>query len=264
VVSFTSQPLYPQGKDPPGTHWIGGWVGPRGGLETEAKRKIFCSCRESKPGCPATSHYTDWANKNRKLILFVNFIRLPDFIDSTVILIIREAITAAALRRVWKRIAGSNPALGMDARIFCVVLAEALRRADPPTKESYRSFKIFQVSEQCWIAKKTRWPDSANLRTRNKCVRSQKHVSPSAFGGQEDSLPPVPRIDLNARVCACVYVCARAQAAESVWFSEHKHFVWQDCSQTAWNVLRWALCPYGPSCTKLIYAYTEFQNKSRS
>jgi hypothetical protein len=23
----------PPGKEPPGTHWIGGWVGPRSGLE---------------------------------------------------------------------------------------------------------------------------------------------------------------------------------------------------------------------------------------
>jgi hypothetical protein len=32
VVSFTPQPLYPRGKAP-GTHWIGGWVGPRAGLD---------------------------------------------------------------------------------------------------------------------------------------------------------------------------------------------------------------------------------------
>jgi hypothetical protein len=26
---------------PPGTHWIGGWVGPRAGLEDVEKRKLF-------------------------------------------------------------------------------------------------------------------------------------------------------------------------------------------------------------------------------
>jgi len=31
VVSFMSRPLY-QGVRVPGTHWIGGWVGPRAGL----------------------------------------------------------------------------------------------------------------------------------------------------------------------------------------------------------------------------------------
>jgi hypothetical protein len=35
VVSFTPPPLYP------GTHWIGGWVGPRTGLEHVEKRKFL-------------------------------------------------------------------------------------------------------------------------------------------------------------------------------------------------------------------------------
>jgi hypothetical protein len=38
--------LYPRGKDP-GTHCTGGWVGPRAGLDTEARGKILCLCRES-------------------------------------------------------------------------------------------------------------------------------------------------------------------------------------------------------------------------
>jgi hypothetical protein len=32
--------LYPRGKDPD-THWIGGWVGPRAGLDAGARRKIL-------------------------------------------------------------------------------------------------------------------------------------------------------------------------------------------------------------------------------
>jgi hypothetical protein len=31
--------VYPQGKDN-STHWKKGWVGPRGGLDVQAKRKI--------------------------------------------------------------------------------------------------------------------------------------------------------------------------------------------------------------------------------
>jgi hypothetical protein len=29
------------GKEPPGTHWIGGWVGPRAGLDDMEKRKFL-------------------------------------------------------------------------------------------------------------------------------------------------------------------------------------------------------------------------------
>jgi hypothetical protein len=35
VVRFTPRPLYPRGKNP-GIHWIGGWVGPRAGLDAGA------------------------------------------------------------------------------------------------------------------------------------------------------------------------------------------------------------------------------------
>jgi hypothetical protein len=36
------------------THWIGGWVGPRAGLDAVEKRK-FLVCRELNPGRPARS-----------------------------------------------------------------------------------------------------------------------------------------------------------------------------------------------------------------
>jgi hypothetical protein len=39
----------------PGTHWIGGWVGLRAGLDTGARRKIFCPCQGSNPDRPAHS-----------------------------------------------------------------------------------------------------------------------------------------------------------------------------------------------------------------
>jgi hypothetical protein len=37
----------------PGTQWIGGWVGPRAGLDAVEKRKISCPCWESNPGRPS-------------------------------------------------------------------------------------------------------------------------------------------------------------------------------------------------------------------
>jgi hypothetical protein len=46
--------LYPRGKDP-GSHCTGGSVGPRAGLDAEARGKILCLCRGSKPDRPARS-----------------------------------------------------------------------------------------------------------------------------------------------------------------------------------------------------------------
>jgi hypothetical protein len=46
VVSVTPRPRFTPGKRAPGTHWIGGWVGLRAGLDAGARRKI-CPCRGS-------------------------------------------------------------------------------------------------------------------------------------------------------------------------------------------------------------------------
>jgi hypothetical protein len=50
---------------PPGTHWIGGWVGPRAVLDAVVKRKIPSPRRESNPRSPiiqpVAQRYTDWA-----------------------------------------------------------------------------------------------------------------------------------------------------------------------------------------------------------
>jgi len=44
------------GKRTTNTHWIGGWVGSRTGLDTVPKRKsLYCPCRESNPGPPASN-----------------------------------------------------------------------------------------------------------------------------------------------------------------------------------------------------------------
>jgi hypothetical protein len=49
----------------PGTHWIGGWLGPRAVLGAVVKRKIHCSRRESNPRTPiiqpVAQRYIDWA-----------------------------------------------------------------------------------------------------------------------------------------------------------------------------------------------------------
>jgi len=46
--------IYPQ-ESASGSHWIGGWVGLRAGLDTEASGKILCLYRGSNPDRPVCS-----------------------------------------------------------------------------------------------------------------------------------------------------------------------------------------------------------------
>jgi len=57
VVSFMTQLLYPQRKSP-STHWIGGWAGPRAGIDTGVKRKDPNPCQESNVSHPACTPIT--------------------------------------------------------------------------------------------------------------------------------------------------------------------------------------------------------------
>jgi hypothetical protein len=51
--------LYPQ-EWTPGTHFIGGWVGPRAGLDTEDRKKSFAPARDQTPVVQSiVRHYTD-------------------------------------------------------------------------------------------------------------------------------------------------------------------------------------------------------------
>jgi hypothetical protein len=59
-ASRPGRALFP-GMDP-GTHWIGGWVGLRAGLDTEARGKSFVPAGDRTPVVQsAVTHYTDWA-----------------------------------------------------------------------------------------------------------------------------------------------------------------------------------------------------------
>jgi hypothetical protein len=58
-----TRPRFTPGERTPGTHWIGGWVGPRAGLDEEARRKkSSASVGDRTPVVQSVvSHYTDWA-----------------------------------------------------------------------------------------------------------------------------------------------------------------------------------------------------------
>jgi hypothetical protein len=68
VVSFTPRPLYSQGTAP-GTHWIGGWVSPRAGLDAVVKEKfpVLAEIRTSDhpTRSPALYH---WNNPAQSLL----------------------------------------------------------------------------------------------------------------------------------------------------------------------------------------------------
>jgi hypothetical protein len=53
---------FPPGKGPPSTHWLGGWVGLRAGLDARDRRKILFPCRGSNLDRPIVQpvvrHYT--------------------------------------------------------------------------------------------------------------------------------------------------------------------------------------------------------------
>jgi hypothetical protein len=64
VVSFKPQLLYTRGKKATGTHWIGGWVDLRAGLDDVEKRKFLTLTGfQIYPSVvqPVVSRYTDYA-----------------------------------------------------------------------------------------------------------------------------------------------------------------------------------------------------------
>jgi len=47
---FHTSAALPPGEGIPSTHQVGGWMGPRAGLDAMARRKIPSHCRESIAG----------------------------------------------------------------------------------------------------------------------------------------------------------------------------------------------------------------------
>jgi len=59
----------------PGTHWIGGWVGPSASLDAMEKRKIPSPCWESNPGLPACCQSLYWLSYPGSTLAPRGFIR---------------------------------------------------------------------------------------------------------------------------------------------------------------------------------------------
>jgi hypothetical protein len=61
VVSVTLRPRFTPWERTHSTHWIGGWVVLRVGLDTEARGKSFASATDRTPVVHSVvRHYTDW------------------------------------------------------------------------------------------------------------------------------------------------------------------------------------------------------------
>jgi hypothetical protein len=75
VVSFTRRPLYLRERAP-GTHWIGGWVGPRSVLDAVVKRKIPNPFRESNPRIPIVQPI---AQRYTEIIIIIIIIIVKDY-----------------------------------------------------------------------------------------------------------------------------------------------------------------------------------------
>jgi hypothetical protein len=58
MVSATPRPLYP--RERPGTHLIGGWVGPRASPDFPHPENLASTGIRSRTVQPVASRYTDW------------------------------------------------------------------------------------------------------------------------------------------------------------------------------------------------------------
>jgi hypothetical protein len=92
VVSVTPWPRFTPGERTPGTHWIGGSVGPRAGLDAGARRKILCLCRGSNPGLPVRSQ-TLYCLSYHTLLTSHQYILLLEFIIIVFLLSIKPIFT---------------------------------------------------------------------------------------------------------------------------------------------------------------------------
>jgi len=62
VVSVTPLPRFNPGEKTPGTRWIGGWVGVRAGLDTEARGKIISPLPGIEPRSPGGAVRSQYAS----------------------------------------------------------------------------------------------------------------------------------------------------------------------------------------------------------
>jgi hypothetical protein len=55
----------------PGTHWIGGGVGPKAGLDTETRKKSFASVGDRTPGVQSVVKTLHWLSYPASIVIIV-------------------------------------------------------------------------------------------------------------------------------------------------------------------------------------------------
>jgi hypothetical protein len=79
VVSVTPRPRFSLWERTLGTHWIGGWMGLRTGLNTETRGKILCFCRDSNPGRSVCSQTLRWLSyPSSRIVMYYVDIKRPE------------------------------------------------------------------------------------------------------------------------------------------------------------------------------------------
>jgi hypothetical protein len=76
VVSISPGHTLPPGKGTPRTHFIGGWVGLRASVDTEARGKILYLCRgwnPIHPVCSKTLYWLSYPSSWRNMVLYIIF-----------------------------------------------------------------------------------------------------------------------------------------------------------------------------------------------
>jgi hypothetical protein len=78
----------PRGIPPPfGTHWIGGCVCPRAGLNAVQERKNSCSCPQSKPGHPAGWPVALPTKLSRRTLLLISSIHISVTMQHKIVMV---------------------------------------------------------------------------------------------------------------------------------------------------------------------------------
>jgi hypothetical protein len=138
----------PWGGRTPRTHWIGGWVGPRAGLDAVAKRKIRDPCRESKPNRADRTSYVLFCMNSCDIHISYNFVTLL-WIHCV------HFLTATSFNFVtllWIHCVHFLTAISFNYSILCVLLTAGCLLWTMHLPVFFSFFRVFSARELHWVA----------------------------------------------------------------------------------------------------------------